>query len=290
MPPTELAGKIGEVKMPNYHHDDVLPFVLKNHTDAKTAEENIQKARYNLRLAEVNPIPDLNTQFGGWYDNTQGNGPYRMAGMFNIGITIPVWNQNRGAIRQQQGVLLAMNEEPHRVRAALTASLADAFRRYDENRDLLKMYRLSILPKQVQAFRERPETLQRRRRRGGLLGRDQLRAEPDHHDRQLPADSRQHVAGGGGRRQSDADRRPLPDVVGHAEPVPSLDLEKMIQCCHPCSDMQAPALKTFDCALASGRQGHQSAGAEETAADGGAVRRPRNRTMTLRPSCTSCRP
>jgi hypothetical protein len=39
------------------------------------------------------------------------------------------------------------------VQADLTARFAEAYRRYEENRVLLEMYRTQILPKQVQAFR-----------------------------------------------------------------------------------------------------------------------------------------
>jgi len=152
MPPTELAGDIEKIPLPVYRYDTVLAHVLANHTDMLTAQAGIDMARYNLRLAQVQVFPDPTATMGGVYDNTQP-GPYRFGGTLGISVPIPVWNHNQGAIYQAQASLIQAIEEPHRVRTALTASVADAFRRYDENRVLLKLWREEAMPKQVQAFR-----------------------------------------------------------------------------------------------------------------------------------------
>jgi len=152
MPPTELAGDIEKMPLPVYRYDAVLARVLANHTDVLTAQVGIDMARYNLRLAQVQVFPDPTATMGGLLDNTQP-GPVRFGGTLGVSVAIPVWNWNQGAIYQAQAMLIQAIEEPHRVRTALTASVADAFRRYDENRVLLKLWREEAMPKQVQAFR-----------------------------------------------------------------------------------------------------------------------------------------
>src|SRR5262249_46646954 len=62
MPPTQLGGQIRELPVPRYRYDTILQYVLTRHTDVLTADNGIFKARYNLRLAEVTAVPDVNVQ------------------------------------------------------------------------------------------------------------------------------------------------------------------------------------------------------------------------------------
>src|SRR5262249_16188223 len=61
MPPTQVQGS-AQLAMPSFDYEKALVHVLVNHTDALTAQYTIEKARYNLRLAQVTPIPDVNLQ------------------------------------------------------------------------------------------------------------------------------------------------------------------------------------------------------------------------------------
>lgn len=151
MPPTLLTGNV-HVAVPHLDWEKSLAHVLSKHTDVLTTATAIDQARYNLRLAQVTPIPDLAVSVGMLSDLTLP-GPYRDISQVSVTIPVPVFDQNKGAIRQSQAALVRAMEEPHRVRASLTATFADAYRRYEENRVLLEMYQKSILPKQVQSFR-----------------------------------------------------------------------------------------------------------------------------------------
>jgi cobalt-zinc-cadmium efflux system outer membrane protein len=249
MPPTAVVGRITgplRIKVPHYNYHDVLAHVLKNHTDAKTAEENIAKARYNLRLAEVTPIPDPTVGIGGWYDNTQGNGNDRFVAAMSLGFNLPVWDQNKGAIRQAQGQLLQMVEEPHRVRNALTASMADAFRRYDENKRLVEMYEKTIMPKQVTAF---IATLKRHDYggEGEAVFWDVINAEQSLltvMGNYLPLLGNLWLAVADvANLQQTNDIYQLSEAL---EPVSMFDLEKMIECCHPCGSARGIDMKGVD--------------------------------------------
>jgi len=151
MPLTELAGRV-DMPIPRYHYDRVLAQVLSAHTDVLTAQNDIQKARYNLSQAQVTPIPDVNVQASVVKDYTPPGPPGTYAGV-HVSVALPVWDLNRGNIQQSQGNLLKAVEEPHAARDDLTSRLADAFGRYENGRILLEMYRKDILPNQVQAFR-----------------------------------------------------------------------------------------------------------------------------------------
>ena len=149
MPPTEVAGRV-DMPIPVFRYDQVLARVLSGHTDVLTAEIAIQKARYNLELAKVTPVPDVSLHLAVERDFTVP--PFNTVTSGTIGVPLPVWDRNKGNIIQTQGALLRAVEEPHRVRADLTSRLADAFRRYDSNRLRLALYRDQILPDQLRVY------------------------------------------------------------------------------------------------------------------------------------------
>jgi cobalt-zinc-cadmium efflux system outer membrane protein len=151
MPPTALSGNVHR-PLPKIDFEKALAHVLTEHTDVLTTATAIEKARLNLRLAQVTPYPDVTVGVSLINDLT-APGPSRLVTGVNVSVPVPIFDQNKGAIRQSQAVLLRANEEPHRVQMALTASFSDAYRRYEENRTLLQMYQKKILPKQVLSFR-----------------------------------------------------------------------------------------------------------------------------------------
>ncbi len=58
LPLSEVAGRVDSA-IPYYDFDAILAYVLRNHTDVLTARNGIDKARYNLKLAQVTPVPDV---------------------------------------------------------------------------------------------------------------------------------------------------------------------------------------------------------------------------------------
>ena len=243
MPPTALEGRI-DMPLPKYEYDKVLAHVLTRHTEVATAIVTQQKARYSLRLAEVTAIPDVSVQATLLNDNTLGLSNRLTAGI-QASVPIPVWDRNLGAIRQARGALMRAVEEEHRVRDDLTARVADAFRRYDESRDVLELYRVDILPKQVQAFRAAVT-----RHYGGEIGKvaytDLIASEQN-----LVSVIGPYIATLGAQWQAVVDVANLLQTedlfqahgVFPVAPVP--DLERLLQlpCCHPCSPLPGAVIK-----------------------------------------------
>jgi len=151
MPVTELSGSVTK-NLPRFDFEKSLGHVLRYHTDALTANNGLDKARYNLRLAEVTAVPDI-TVGGGFLYDASPPGPTRIIPGVFANMPIPVFDRNQGGIRQAQGALVRAAEEPHRVQNALTASFADAYRHLEENRQVLELYHKQLLPQQIQAFR-----------------------------------------------------------------------------------------------------------------------------------------
>jgi cobalt-zinc-cadmium efflux system outer membrane protein len=150
MPPTELAGRI-DIPIPRYDHEKVLARALQQHTDVLTARNTLQKNQYNLKLAQLTPVPDVTVHLGMNHDASSIVQPYNF--IMIVSFPVPIWDRNQGGIIQAEGNLVNATEEEHRVRDALTTTLADAFERYEDNRVLLEYYRDQILPDQVRAYR-----------------------------------------------------------------------------------------------------------------------------------------
>jgi cobalt-zinc-cadmium efflux system outer membrane protein len=265
LPPTQLAGRV-DMPVPLYHYDQVLARVLTSHTDVLTAANGIDKARYNLRMAEVTPIPDVNFQ-ALVQEDASPPGPARPIVTLTATMTLPVWDLNQGNVRQSQGALLRAVEEPHRVRNDLTGRVADAFRRYSENLMLVQLYRTDILPKQVQAFRGAVK-----RHYGGELEKAGVGAYSDLVTAEqnlvavigpsltLLGSMWQAVVDVAGLMQTDdlfqgCERMPVAEVP---------DLEKLLQlpCCHPCNPLPAPGLRGASLSWPSAGFGEPAQGAE----------------------------
>lgn len=150
LPPTELAGAI-DVPIPVYHYAKALEHVLHSHTDVLRAENTIRKARLNLRLQQVTPVPDIDLRLMVQKDFTAM--PNLVVPSVVVGIPFPVWDRNQGNIIQAQGDLVRAAEESQRIRNDLTGKLADAFERYENNRIILEYFRTHMLPDQVRAYR-----------------------------------------------------------------------------------------------------------------------------------------
>ncbi|HKI32207.1 MAG TPA: TolC family protein [Gemmataceae bacterium] len=147
--PAPLGGHI-DMPIPVYCYDDVAAQVLARHTDVLTARAALERARLNLRLAQVTPYPDLDVRVLVQKDYT--GDPRLVMTSVQIGGPIPIWDHNRGNIIQAEAHLVRATEEEHRVRADLARQVADAFERYNLNRELLAPYRSTVLPDQVRVF------------------------------------------------------------------------------------------------------------------------------------------
>jgi cobalt-zinc-cadmium efflux system outer membrane protein len=149
LPPTELAGQ-ATMQIPLYAYDAVLAHVLSRHTDVITAQNALAKARTNLQLARVTPIPDVDARVVVQKDYTTP--PNALTYGLQLSIPVPVWDRNQGNIFQAEAQVQRAEEEGHRVRDELSKTLADAYERYRTNFTQVDNYRRLILPAQVLAY------------------------------------------------------------------------------------------------------------------------------------------
>ncbi|MHB1423128.1 MAG: TolC family protein [Gemmataceae bacterium] len=149
MPPTELTGRV-DMPVPVFDYKEVLAGVLANHTDVRSANNSIQQARFNLRLAKVTPVPDVDLNILGQKDDTAP--PNVIAHSLQASIPIPIFNQNQGGIKQATALLVQSQAQLEQTRNTLTQTLADAYNRYATNRENVAIT-VQQVQDQVRAYR-----------------------------------------------------------------------------------------------------------------------------------------
>jgi cobalt-zinc-cadmium efflux system outer membrane protein len=150
LPLTEVEGRV-DLHIPYYEYDKILAHVLSRHTDVLTARNGVQKAQYNLKLAQITPYPDMDVNFGYWKEMTLN--PYSSYYALVLGFPIPIWDQNKGNIISAQAALVRAVEEEHRVQMYWTNTLAANYANYQNNLKALEYYRRNILPDLVTYYR-----------------------------------------------------------------------------------------------------------------------------------------
>src|ERR1700677_3718469 len=150
LPLTQVEGRIDAV-IPYFEYDTVLNYVLRNHTDVLIARNVLDKAKYQLKLAQVIPVPDMDVNVALLKDLTVE--PKGLTPTATISFPLPIWDQNKGNIIAAEAGLVRATEESHRVELALSNLLATNFNGYKTNLQALDYYRNHILPDQVRAYR-----------------------------------------------------------------------------------------------------------------------------------------
>jgi cobalt-zinc-cadmium efflux system outer membrane protein len=150
LPLTEVAGYVDRL-IPYYDYDAVLAHIKERHTDVLTARNGVEKARYNLKLAQITPYPDFDVQAYVFKETTLA--PFSIFYTVQVGFPLPIWDQNKGAITSAQAAMIRAVEEARRVELALTNNLETNYVNYQNNLKALEDYRRYILPDQVLAYR-----------------------------------------------------------------------------------------------------------------------------------------
>lgn len=241
MPPTGLAGRI-DVPVPAFVHQAVLTKALTSHTDIRSAEVSLAQAHVQLELERRTPIPDVNLRVMVQKDRT--GPPFQNSPSVAVGFPIPVWDKNQGNILAAQAAIGRVGEDMHKARTELTAQLAEAFERYENNRVLLGYYRDQILPDLVRVYRGVYDRYQRDP--GGAAGQAPAFTDVVVAQQNLAQAVGSYITALGGQWQAVVDVADVTqtfDLFGVEKAMHAVaeipDLEKLppLPCCHPCSPL-----------------------------------------------------
>ena len=122
--------------------------MLENHPELSTAFANIEQAQRKLAQQSAAPIPNLTWQTNLQYDFTTDE----IVGGFQIGMPIPKFNRNQGAILQaQQNIQSSVHAADEKV-LELRDQLNEAWASYIDAKIQLEAFDNELLPKSAEAL------------------------------------------------------------------------------------------------------------------------------------------
>lgn len=153
MTPTPLAGRI-DAAIPRFRYDALQARLLAEHTNLSIARNELAQAQETVLLEQRRVIPDVQNYFYLQRDTLAAsqNAPSVQVGM-QIGVTVPVFNRNQGAISAATATVVDKTRNVETVRNQLLRTLAECYERYENGRQQVALYRDVILPNLARAFR-----------------------------------------------------------------------------------------------------------------------------------------
>ena len=147
-----LEGDIEAI--PALEKDSALQKILQESPEVKIAAAGLARAAAALEREKVETIPDILVRGGFKYHPFLGPDlrPVGIVGFFDVGIEIPLFDRNKGAIEAARGNVEAAERDAERVRLALRSRLAQVYHEYEASARLAEKYRQEMLPRARQAY------------------------------------------------------------------------------------------------------------------------------------------
>jgi cobalt-zinc-cadmium efflux system outer membrane protein len=142
IPPSLLAGDL-EGDMPALEWDSLAQQLVASSPLLRAQQAQIAAAEYELKLARVQVIPNLNVQVVAQRDSTER---FSSGNLF-VGMPLPVFNRNQGNILTAEGRLIQQRREYERIQLALVDQLAGSYRQYQTLRHQAEQLKKEILPR-----------------------------------------------------------------------------------------------------------------------------------------------
>ena len=140
--------------MPKLELDSALATLLKESPEIRVAEAGITRSDAAVRRARVEKIPDIVARGGLRYNRElleRDLKPVGLEGFFDIGIEIPIFNRNQGAVAAARAEAERARLEVERVKLSLRVRLAAVYREYQNGLALIEKYRDHMLPRAQKA-------------------------------------------------------------------------------------------------------------------------------------------
>ncbi len=140
--PLERVGGQLEPDMEELGVDALMARILTASPELQAANAEVLRAQAALRRAEVQPIPDIQTQAGVQYDY---GSQFTIAGL-QVGINLPIFDANQGNIQTAHAELIAAQREVDRLQLDLKNRLAAVMEDYQNATYEVERYSTEILP------------------------------------------------------------------------------------------------------------------------------------------------
>ncbi|MFN3327043.1 MAG: TolC family protein [Bryobacteraceae bacterium] len=154
MAPRRLLGQIDEI--PDIEFETALARIIEESPELRAVEARRAATELQVRQARAAVIPDIFARAGAQYNrglidfNRPRTGGWQ--GAVTIGVSLPIFNRNQGAIAATRAEQRRAELEVGRTRLELQARLAAVFREYQDSRAAVERYREHMIPKAHQAY------------------------------------------------------------------------------------------------------------------------------------------
>ena len=156
---TPLQDALDLEDVPRIDRETALVNLLMCSPELRFAQAEVERDRIAVRRERVEPIPNLNIRADTGY-NFEVNDT--VAGV-QIGLRVPLFDQNQGTIMQAQADLARAQAEVARVELVLRKRFAATFTDYESAVILAENYRTEILPNAQRAYELYLDSFQQRR-------------------------------------------------------------------------------------------------------------------------------
>lgn len=159
LPAAPLAATL-ETAVPELDRAGALKVLLERSPELQVARRGIERARAVVSRARREPYPDLFLRGVAAYnrellDVTVGGQtrPVGWEAAFEVGVSLPLFNRNTGAIAAARAEQTRAELELRRVELSLESRLAQVFESYLTTLRSAEVYRSQILPRAEEAYR-----------------------------------------------------------------------------------------------------------------------------------------
>ncbi len=145
--PTPLVGELPK-ELADVAWDDTYATLLSLSPELQQAEVRIQRARCAVARQQLQPKPNVLTQFGVANDFATDS----VVTNIQVGVPLPVRNRNQGNVRAAYAVYHRAQGDAERIRLRLRQQLAQTLREYGQTRQQAERYRDAIVPMSRESF------------------------------------------------------------------------------------------------------------------------------------------
>lgn len=151
--PGIFEGNIDEV--PAIDFDRALARVLEESPEMRAVQSGLERSRLSVRQYRAEVIPDLITIGGVHYNRTLlelNRQPVGWMGSFTVGVSVPLFNRNQGAIAAARADEERARLEIDRRRLHLRTRMAAVYQEYRDASAAIERYRTEMIPKAQKAY------------------------------------------------------------------------------------------------------------------------------------------
>ena len=143
-----------DAALPTIDYDAAVTATLTGSPELAAARAGVERAVATLARAKKEPMPDLVVRGGPRYNRElldPGPAPVGWEVFFDIGVRVPLWDRNQGAVGAAEADVARARSEITRLELSLREELSGVFERYSTAAARVTTYRDAILPDATEA-------------------------------------------------------------------------------------------------------------------------------------------